>query len=149
MSICGIKEPSVRERTHCPYQHSTKRYPEGVWIRGDDEIPGAVYTANGLTQVKMRCNWCGQTSGALPTTLVAEWGIVEYGWSKHHAPRDYDPCVIKGCDETPTEYHHFAPRNTFGAEAELWPCLPLCRPHHNRWHRQMDGYSWHRKATVA
>jgi 5-methylcytosine-specific restriction endonuclease McrA len=41
-------------------------------------------------------------------------------------------CAV--CGKTGTEYHHFAPRHLFGDEADKWPGVYLCRPHHTEWH---------------
>lgn len=133
----------------CHLRHSCKR--EGLWQRGDDETPGIVHQSDGGFQIKMRCNACGAKSGALPRGLIDAWGITpdRFGWSKTNEPREHEPCVVEGCGLTPTEYHHFAPRNTFGVEADQWPVLPLCVAHHRAWHQRMDGYRWHRKGAAA
>ena len=54
-------------------------------------------------------------------------------------------CSYQGCESTHIEFHHFAPRNTFGLEAENYPIHPLCREHHHHWHQQMDGYRWQQR----
>lgn len=134
--------------TPCVHQHTTKSH--GQWIRGTDETPGLVVCANGTHQVKMQCS-CGHRSSPLPYRLVRAWGIrrEDIAWEKVHEPAEYPPCVVAGCGATPTELHHFAPRNTFGADAELWPVSPLCRPHHVEWHRRMDGYAWQKPGVAA
>jgi hypothetical protein len=51
-------------------------------------------------------------------------------------------CAVCGLDEV--EWHHVAPRALFGDEAELWPVVALCIPHHVQWHRVLtpgDGSS--------
>jgi hypothetical protein len=132
----------------CQLQHSSK--VDGTWRRGTDETPGKVTCANGAIQVKMRCNACGSKSGALPYLVVREWGISEDDclWQVVNPPYEHQPCVVEDCGAVPTEWHHFAPRNTFGTEADLWPVLPLCVAHHRAWHQRMDGYRWHRKAVA-
>lgn len=133
----------------CPKQHTTKA--DGRWIRGDDEAPGLVVCGNGAQQVKMQCNHCGHRSSPLPYKLVRTWRIrrKDIAWTKQNDPNEYLPCVREGCDVTPTELHHFAPRNTFGGEADLWPVAPLCRTHHIEWHQRMDGYRWQRPGIEA
>lgn len=125
----------------CPRRHTTKT--GGLWVRGDDETPGLVICGNGVQQVKLRCNHCGHKSSPLPYKLVHSWRIerTDIGWTQTNTPYTYPPCVVLGCGAVPTELHHFAPRNTFGAdEADRWPVLPLCPPHHREWHTRMDGY---------
>lgn len=142
-----------RNRTHgdCPLAHSVKVYPPGEWVRGDDEEFGVVVLSNGKAQVKTRCRGCGAKSSALPNDIIGRWTLTlaDFTWSKTNDPREYDPCSVQDCAVTPTEYHHFAPRNTFGsADANRWPVLPLCRGHHVQWHQRMDGYAWHRKGVA-
>lgn len=43
-------------------------------------------------------------------------------------------CAVIGCTEKGGEYHHFAPRYIFGAEADNWPTAYLCLTHHKQWH---------------
>ena len=54
-------------------------------------------------------------------------------------------CCYDGCESTAVEWHHFAPYNTFGEEANKFPVQPLCRDHHRYWHEKMDGYQWRRR----
>lgn len=133
----------------CDRQHSRK--VNGQWVRGDNEEPGEVICANGVTQVKMRCGYCGAKSGALPYKVIHAWGLVQADctWRVEHEPYEHQPCIVLNCGLKPTEQHHFAPRNTFGADADLWPVLPLCVAHHREWHQRMDGYRWHRKGIAA
>lgn len=152
MSVWDVFAPL--DRKSCPLNHSTKLYDDfgrGAWRRGDDEALFVINLVSGGRHYKMACRSCGQRSGAVPTAVVEKgWRIADQvEWEENSAPREYDPCVVKDCTVTPTEYHHFAPRNTFGAECDQWPCLPLCREHHVDWHQRMDGYSWHRKGAVA
>ena len=48
---------------------------------------------------------------------------------------DSEPCSVRGCDRTDTEWHHFAPRHLFGHECEDWPGAWLCMHHHKMWHK--------------
>lgn len=136
-------------KTPCSLRHTRKT--EGLWVRGEDERPGLITCGNGTQQVKMLCNGCGHTSSPLPYKLVRAWGIrrEDIAWEKVNEPIEYAPCVVEGCTVTPTELHHFAPRNTFGVECDLWPVSPLCREHHVEWHRRMDGYRWQRPGVAA
>lgn len=133
----------------CLQRHTAKA--NGLWSRGDDETPGLVICGNGAQQVKMQCNACGHRSSPLPYKLIRAWGIQreDIGWTKQNETIEYPPCVYDGCETVPTEIHHFAPRNTFGDEADLWPVAPLCREHHVEWHRRMDGYRWQRAGVAA
>jgi hypothetical protein len=49
-------------------------------------------------------------------------------------------CVVSGCENTGVEWHHFAPKSKFGdVEADMWPVLPLCKEHHDKWHKVMGN----------
>lgn len=141
-------------RTSCSLEHSRKVYdathPRGCWIRGDDEAFGIVFASNGQPHIKARCRHCNQTSSALPAAAIRAWGltVTDLTWQQVNNPIEHEPCCVLGCGATPTEYHHFAPRNTFGVEADNWPCLPLCLPHHVEWHQKMDGYQRNRRGAA-
>lgn len=141
---------SDRARDACTSAHSQKVYPPGEWRRGDNEEFGFVVLSNGVVQFRTRCRECGHTSTALPNGLARGWGLtaVDFTWEQINPPRDHEPCSVRDCRMTPTEYHHFAPYNTFGAAANNWPILPLCRDHHVEWHQRMNGYLWHRKGVA-
>lgn len=128
----------------CPQRHTSK--VDGAWLRGDADIFELVITANGVRQFKTKCQRCGQPGGPIPHVVAAQWvqwfGIDQ---TRINDRREYEPCVVSGCTADGNERHHFAPRNTFGDDADLWPVLPLCQPHHRQWHQTMDGYRWHRK----
>jgi hypothetical protein len=148
------QEWSMLGLTACSQDSSHTAKRDGAWIRGTaNEIFRAVVQSNERVVIKTVCLDCGRSSGALPAVILQAWGVT---WEsvkdvRLNSPRerqDYDPCSYKGCTTTPTEYHHFGPYNTFGADADNWPCLPLCREHHQNWHHTMDGYRW-QKARVA
>lgn len=82
---------------------------------------------------------------------IAAWRLYCPGLTfRINASYERDPCCVRGCADTDTEYHHFAPYNTFANDADNWPCLPVCRTHHREWHMRMDGYRWHaRRVDVA
>lgn len=131
-------------RPVCPHAHTEK--VDGQWTRGSADIFERVVTGNGIIQFKTRCHGCGQRGGPVPHAIAQEW-VAVYGIDRErvNTPIAYEPCVVRDCGADGVDRHHFAPRNTFGSEAEDWPILPLCRRHHEHWHRTMDGYLWHRR----
>lgn len=141
--------PAWDRRANCPAQHSVSN--GHTWTRGENEALGVIICADGRPMYKLRCRVCGTAGTPVSTRLLAAWGLgpADLEWEQRNEPRRYDPCVVANCGVTPTEYHHFAPRNTFGDEADSWPYLPLCRAHHVEWHTRMDGYRWHRKGVAA
>jgi hypothetical protein len=139
----------TERRSSCSNAHTHSTH--GRWNRGADEVLGVIICADGRRQYKMRCVACGTTGTPIPTRQLDAWGITpaDIGWTQTNTPGEYPPCCYAGCPVTPTELHHFSPRNTFGDDADNWPCLPLCRDHHVEWHQRMDGYRWHRKGVAA
>lgn len=131
----------------CPFRHTTggSAIP---WVRGSNEKAEVILLRNGQRQVKLRCRNCGRLTGALPKQAVLEWmsdlgtPLVRQGWNE-----PYPPCSYRECDEPGEDMHHFAPCNTFGRDADNWPVMPLCKPHHREWHQRMNGYLWHRRAA--
>lgn len=78
--------------------------------------------------------------------LVKKLPLLHTRYSNHG--RSDDPrCCYDGCESTQIEWHHFAPFNTFGVEADNFPVRPLCRYHHRYWHLKMDGYQWRARAS--
>lgn len=140
---------NFERRQNCQAAHTIP--VNGAWVRGDDEALGVIITANGTRQHKMMCRRCNTTGSPIPTRWLDKWGLTpkDIAWSRTNTPATYPPCVYVGCPVTPTELHHFAPRNTFGGDADQWPVLPLCRTHHVEWHQRMDGYRWHAKSVAA
>ncbi len=139
---------ALQRRQRCPSAHSVT---DGrTWTRGTNEGVEQIICADGREMFKMRCRDCDTAGGPVSPALLNGWGLnrgdIEFRRTKE--PHVYEPCCVDGCGATPTEYHHFAPRNTFGADADDWPVLPLCRTHHVQWHRRMDGYRWHRRAAA-
>lgn len=47
------------------------------------------------------------------------------------------PCYVCGV-EAPTQRHHLAPYEVFGAEADRWPTVQVCKECHSRWHLLMN-----------
>ena len=129
----------------CIAPHTTK--VNGIWQQGQENQIEVVTSSNGVIVVKLRCT-CGQLSGALPRDVVWEW-LDPFGPVVFRSNEGAETCVIEGCTSIFIEWHHFAPRNTFREQADDWPVLPLCRPHHVEWHSRMDGYQWHRVGGAA
>lgn len=146
MSVYDLIAPK-----QCPRRHSIKTYaanPAGEWVRGDDEAFGLLIQGNGTVKYRLRCNHCGHRSSDIPRAQVTAWGLLNVEWVEAKEPTQYPPCSVESCPEQGREWHHFAPRNTFGDTADNWPVLPLCTSHHREWHTRMDGYRWHRRAAA-
>lgn len=135
------------DRPACPFDHAGKH--DGEWRRGWLTAIGAVITRNGAIQYKGRCLGCGWTSGPLPHGVATEWlGGQKVAWLRINEAGEYPACSVRDCGAAGVDRHHFAPRNTFGSEAEDWPVMPLCKDHHVRWHTMMDGYRWHARRSA-
>lgn len=134
------------DRRFCAVPHTGN--PDGVWVRGQETTVEVVTTSNGTLVVKLRCDTCRNLTGALPRQVVWEW-LDPFGPVLFRVNDSGQECVVEGCASHLIEWHHFAPRNTFGRQADSWPVLPLCREHHVEWHQRMDGYRWHRAGEVA
>lgn len=127
-----------------PEKHDGKwRYPEGrTAIR-------RFIKANGGISYELVCMTvgCKFKSSPIPSAaaphLTARLPVFEdrYTESNGHV------CCYHGCGSTHIEWHHFAPRNTFGREADNYPVAPLCPKHHRQWHATMDGYQWRRRSA--
>jgi hypothetical protein len=130
----------------CVETHTRKEF--GRWRRGSRDEFGILVDAGGRISHRMRCMACGTMSSNLPINQWRAWGITDVAFTDIREPGTYDPCVVTGCQQPGREEHHFAPRNTFGDEADHWPTGALCRKHHHEWHRRMDGYRWHRRAAA-
>ena len=135
--------------TDCSERHARKS--GAVWIQGSHDTYREVVQGNGARMIRVACGACEKKIGFLPFDVWRRWvasGAMLTLPSIVHDPREHEPCSYSGCTNMPTEYHHFAPRNTFGDDADNWVCGYLCRPHHRQWHQTMDGYSWHRKRSA-
>jgi hypothetical protein len=125
------------------------RRTDGRWVRGTArEVFAGTLASNGVLMVRARCEDCGERSNFIPHTTLAEWGVCldDVPVERVHGS---EPCSVRGCDRTGSEWHHWAPRSVFGvAEAEQWPKSHLCRAHHDEWHRSMDGYSRNKKGAA-
>ena len=139
----------INQRGYCegphPEIHEGKwRYPKGrTAIR-------KFIKSNGVTNYELVCavNGCRYKSSPIPNSgaesLLGKLPIIEPRYSS--APEHI--CGYQGCQSTEVEWHHYAPYNTFGREADNYPCLPLCRAHHRYWHQQMNGYQWNRRTGI-
>lgn len=122
---------------------------DGAWVQGQETTIEVVEARNGVVQVKLRCDNCRRLTGPLPKQVVWEW-LNPFAPMVFRSNDDrIETCVVADCESTLVERHHFAPRNTFGEQADDWPVLPLCRAHHVEWHTRMDGYRWHRMGVAS
>lgn len=127
--------------------HAAKKY--GCWTRGTRDEYGLLVKADGRISHRIRCIACGRLSSDVPLNQIKAWGIEDITFTDIRPAGQYDACVVVGCEKPGVDEHHFAPRNTFGEEADSWPTAALCRKHHVEWHQRMDGYRWHRQAAAA
>jgi hypothetical protein len=54
-----------------------------------------------------------------------------------------EPCAVRGCNDTETQEHHWAPRilsPAFGPDWNNWPTVYLCAYHHRQWHEIVTPY---------
>lgn len=136
----------INHRGHCDGPHpqlwSGKwRYPKGrTAIR-------RFIKSNGAINYELVCtvNGCRFTSSPIPARAAESLIAKLPNLADRHSESTH-VCCYAGCTSTQVEWHHFAPSNTFGAEADNFPIQPLCRAHHQHWHQLMDGYQWRRKA---
>lgn len=104
---------------------------------------GVVIISSGAKVVRLMCRSCGKNA------IRPGFNFKASAFNLDELPiiDDYrennPPCSV--CDKSGTEYHHFAPRNVFGAEADRWPGAWLCVKHHREWHDRMSGYSYSSK----
>lgn len=146
---------TLRGLVECSLRHSKKTYDMKSgwfgWVRGDNEDFGILIQGNGRGKYRMQCRNCGHRSSDIPRAIIQAWGLIDkpFDWVDIKPTNTYEPCSYSGCDTPETEYHHFAPRNTFSDDADNWPVLPLCVKHHREWHNRMDGYRRHTKAPTV
>lgn len=134
----------------CPHPYRSN----GSWVVPETCELGIVITSTGGTQYRVRCTICGddRNNAVLPARLVKT--LVAQGrqltWRRVNPPAERTTrCIHRTCDQFAEEWHHFAPRNTFGWDADDWPVEPLCRAHHREWHDRMDGYQTNRKRLAS
>lgn len=97
---------------------------------------------NGVPIYDLCCLHCGRRIRHLSRKVFNELSErgkrIEYATP---AAGETPVCVVRGCTTIGYEYHHFAPRNVFGFHnANRWPCLRVCKPHHTAWHQGMNGF---------
>jgi hypothetical protein len=104
--------------------------------------------SNGALNYELVCttHGCRFHSSPIPNKAAEQLVKKLPALADRNSTTSTDTCCYIGCDSTAVEWHHFAPYNTFGAEADRFPVMPLCQPHHRSWHSQMDGYQWRRPA---
>jgi len=57
-------------------------------------------------------------------------------------------CAVTGCVGKDVEWHHWAPKEFWGADADYWPKVYLCRYHHRLWHDVMSGIKFYTEDPV-
>lgn len=144
--------PTTRDLLQCcTAVHAAKLHTTGQWTPGDaDQILGVLITASGIKQYRSLCRRCSQRSGSIPHWIVeGTWADLGLRPAWHDDTSNSGPtCAYLDC-KSPAEWHHTAPRNTFGPDADRWPLVPLCPAHHRGWHQRMDGYRWHTPGAWA
>lgn len=145
--IHWLNERGLCDDGHHPYKldNGSWRYPQGrTAIR-------KLIKSNGATNYEFVCTvqGCRWKSSPIPNELAEVASktlpVLEPRRSAYAAT---SRCGYLGCESTEVEWHHYAPYNTFGREADNYPVLPLCRQHHRHWHETMDGYQWRRAAIT-
>jgi hypothetical protein len=126
----------------------------GKWVYHPTNTPGIrqFVKSSGVINYELVCltPGCRFHTSPIPN-YDAQWHIRTNKFTEL-PPRintSTDTCSYTGCESTEIEWHHFAPRNTFGREADNYPVMPLCRAHHQGWHQTMDGYRWRGKSAAA
>lgn len=93
----------------------------------------------GVRQFKHRCQGCGKVAGrAMPYDRVSSSDMAAAEVVHRSPAKQYEPCSYRGCKRTPTEEHHVAPRVQFGDEADMYPTIFLCVPHHRNIHTKLN-----------
>lgn len=101
-----------------------------------DTTVGVTYWPNGSHVVWIRCDDCGSNArgnGKWLAHTYDNWRDLPVFEDRR---RDRPPCQV--CGEWGTEIHHWAPKELFGDEADLWPTAYLCPPCHGRWHVEIN-----------
>lgn len=98
-------------------------------------------TSNGTTNIWWRCDNCqANVLGAgywTPHEYLLEHSVdIETLEILSDQRVKTPPCAV--CGTRGSETHHWAPRHLFGAEADLWPTVRLCRRCHQRWYRVVE-----------
>jgi hypothetical protein len=102
---------------------------------GRNLTPYRQINGNGATVIILRCDNCGRNpDAAQPFQRKSDYPNFDTFPILQNYIINKEPCAVLGCENTDTEYHHFAPRYLFGADAERYPREYLCRMHHKEWH---------------
>ncbi len=130
-------------RQSCPRSHAREDL-----AAAPDSYLGLIIKSNATCSYLAHCGVC---DAKVPTTKALHQSQLHRLVYVDDSPfsREHRTCSVTGCRAVGIEMHHFAPRNTFGADADNWPVLPLCRHHHRQWHETMDGYRWHKPGEFA
>jgi len=90
--------------------------------------------SNGAKVVVERCEKCGANTNKkafLPRSSVKNWDALPL-----FKMISGEKCEVRGCNDTYTELHHWAPRHLF-EDYEDWPTSYLClAKHHPEWHKK-------------
>jgi len=128
---------------HPQFENARWRYPNGrTAIR-------QFIKSNGVINYELVCTikGCNFKSSPIPNSAAKRLLDKLPVLPTRYSDTTSETCCYRDCDSTETEWHHFAPYNTFDSEADNYPVMPLCRKHHAHWHKTMDGYRW-RSPTI-
>lgn len=139
--------PWIDHRGYCAGPHPEIYEKKWRFPQGRTAIRKFI-KSNGVTNFELVCTVRGCRFNTSPIPNAAAEQLLErlpILPTRYASQVGRHTCCYDGCDSTEIEWHHFAPRNTFGIESERFPIHPLCREHHRYWHQTMDGYRWHRR----
>jgi hypothetical protein len=109
---------------------------------GSETVIYGQINGNGAHVVVERCPKCGRNPHPGKPFLP----IKDYKWETlpliEDRTKNSEPCAVKGCERTDTEYHHFAPRHIFGLACDDWPGAWICMKHHREWHMKTKTGSY-------
>ena len=143
--------PWIDLRGYCEGPHPEKRDGQWRYPKGRTAIRQFI-KSNGAVNYELVCmtSGCRFKSSPIPSDAAATLVIAQKlpVLETRYADKSGHVCCYDGCESTSVEWHHFAPRNTFGGEADRFPIHPLCPDHHRHWHRTMDGYRWTKSSAL-
>lgn len=122
-------------------KHGAKVRSFCSWCVRDGRAPSAIEwrrtrTSSGY-KISEFCTGCDRPIN--PGQFAAHSRFTTEELSAMPWTQESDPmaaCQVCGA-VAPLENHHLAPRAQFGAEADLWPQVRVCRACHSFWHRAM------------
>jgi hypothetical protein len=136
----------IDQRGYCAGPHP--EIHEGKWRypKGRTALRRFIKT-NGAVNYELVCTieGCRFKSSPIPSAGALPLAAILPVLVDRHSDPKVTHCCYHGCESTQVEWHHFAPYNTFGVEANNFPVQPLCREHHRHWHVKMDGYQWRQR----